>query len=194
MATKICSKCQQAKELSEFYKDKHKHDGLTLSCKQCISKVGGVYRERIRNDDGLRQERNNYQKRYRRLNIKKQREYYKLKKREYNRVPAGKYWNMRGRARHSNIDFNLTQKEFVDWFVTQRLQCHYCETDLEFGNGGADKSFSGLTVDRKDNERGYEIENICLACRRCNTVKGSWFTEKEMLEIAGRYLTSKSYI
>jgi len=32
---KVCSKCQQEKELSEFRKDKSRKDGVMSSCKQC---------------------------------------------------------------------------------------------------------------------------------------------------------------
>ena len=40
---------------------------------------------------------------------------------------------------------------------------------------------------RKYNRLPYTLDNITFACRRCNNIKGSWFTEKQMLEIANRY-------
>lgn len=36
--TKICSKCNEELELSEFYKDKDKYDGYKTICKVCYSK------------------------------------------------------------------------------------------------------------------------------------------------------------
>lgn len=40
-----------------------------------------------------------------------------------------------------------------------------------------------LTIDRKNNNGNYCIDNIVLACYRCNTIKGDFFTEQEMLKI-----------
>lgn len=36
MFTKICSKCKQEKDLSEFYRDKRAKNGLHCQCKQCM--------------------------------------------------------------------------------------------------------------------------------------------------------------
>ena len=36
MFTKICSKCKQEKDLSEFYRNKRAKNGLNCQCKQCM--------------------------------------------------------------------------------------------------------------------------------------------------------------
>ena len=63
--------------------------------------------------------------------------------------------------------------------------CHYCgieENDFlkiwgEFYGG---KKRGGiLEVDRKDNARGYEIDNCVLACAVCNNAKSDKFTYEE---------------
>lgn len=188
MATKICSKCKQSKPLSEFYRDKQKRDKLTSSCKQCAEVMGKIYRDKVQEDNTLRQIRNNYHRQYRRLNIRKQREYYKLKQREYNKTPKGKYYNKRSIAKRLGIKFDISRQEFVDWFNRQKpLGCYYCNADLEFIEQG-NKTMGGITIDRKNNDNGYTLENICLSCRRCNTIKGNWFNEQQMLEIAKKYL------
>lgn len=55
---KLCSKCQQEKELSEFRKDKSRVDGVTSSCKVCMrsfyrsqysAKYSDKYSERNKN-------------------------------------------------------------------------------------------------------------------------------------------------
>lgn len=44
MNTKICSKCGIEKPTTEFYKDKHKSDGLQRECKECHnSRHAGYY-------------------------------------------------------------------------------------------------------------------------------------------------------
>lgn len=40
---KICTKCNVEKELSEFYKDKSKKDGLSSSCKECKTAQNKAY-------------------------------------------------------------------------------------------------------------------------------------------------------
>ena len=48
-----------------------------------------------------------------------------------------------------------------------------------------------LTIDRKDNDRGYTIDNIVLSCNRCNMIKGNFFNEQDMLKI-GKIVMRKS--
>lgn len=45
MAEKCCTKCGQAKPISEFHKDKHNKGGLTLRCKMCRAADNRRYHE-----------------------------------------------------------------------------------------------------------------------------------------------------
>lgn len=40
-----------------------------------------------------------------------------------------------------------------------------------------------LELDRKDNDKGYTIENCVLACAICNNAKSNKFTDKEFIEV-----------
>ena len=40
-----------------------------------------------------------------------------------------------------------------------------------------------LTIDRKNNQIGYESGNIVKACHICNYIKGSVFTVEDMKEV-----------
>jgi hypothetical protein len=40
---KKCSKCKEIKTLNEFYKDKHKVDGITSNCKICVKQGSSLY-------------------------------------------------------------------------------------------------------------------------------------------------------
>jgi hypothetical protein len=42
---KICGKCKQNLDVSDFYKDKTKKDGLSWDCKDCCSKKSKKYRQ-----------------------------------------------------------------------------------------------------------------------------------------------------
>jgi 5-methylcytosine-specific restriction endonuclease McrA len=85
----------------------------------------------------------------------------------------------------SGMPINITADAFVTWYKSQLQTCYYCSGELV--NGGARSGFSSLTLDRKDNNQGYTLDNIVLCCRRCNIIKGNWLTEQQMLEIAERY-------
>jgi hypothetical protein len=78
--SKVCSKCQETKPLSEFHKDKSKKDGLRKECKECRSRYSQQYhkqnKEKINeynkhwateNEDWLK----NYYKNYRETNKNK---------------------------------------------------------------------------------------------------------------------------
>ncbi len=95
-----------------------------------------------------------------------------------------KFRGIKANSRIRRIEFNLGIDEFTDWYNNQEKKCHYCNRELvQFKKGD-----NGMTIDRLDNTIGYEIKNIVLCCWRCNIIKGHWFTEQDMLEIAGGYL------
>ncbi|KKM91639.1 hypothetical protein LCGC14_1226480 [marine sediment metagenome] len=96
----------------------------------------------------------------------------------------GRYSQLIKRGERRGVKFNIPKEEFILWFNGQEHYCHYCGWQLkEYRNG----NMQGLTIDRQNNDKPYVIGNIVLACRRCNTMKGSWLTEEQMLDAANRY-------
>ena len=67
--------------------------------------------------------------------------------------------------------------------------CHYCgiaEKDFPTVWGefyGSGRRGPTLEVDRKDNNRGYEIDNCVLACAICNNAKSDKFSYDEFVTI-----------
>lgn len=78
----------------------------------------------------------------------------------------------------------ITEKEFVDWYVSEPDCCHYCGItlpevkNLRLKRGGFGY-FVSWDIDRKDSNKPYEQGNLALACFMCNMAKGSYFTESE---------------
>lgn len=105
----------------------------------------------------------------------------------YNTTAIGKLNRLRQSAHHRGLEFNISKAEFKDWFIKQEPLCHYCSQELSPPKGQHHK-MTDITYDRRDNTKGYTIDNLVLACLRCNIIKGKWFTEKQMLEIAEKYL------
>jgi hypothetical protein len=87
----------------------------------------------------------------------------------------------------------MSIKDFKDWYDKQEKICIYCgikeenlkDDPLQFG-----RRVGHLTLDRKNNNNGYMLENIVLSCYRCNTVKSNLFTYLEMIEI-GKIISKK---
>jgi 5-methylcytosine-specific restriction endonuclease McrA len=87
-------------------------------------------------------------------------------------------------------------KDFGIWLTQTERKCEYCgidEKDIKKLNDGHIiwGRYNYLTIDRKDSSRGYELDNICLACMRCNRIKSNIFTYEEM-KIIGKMLENKN--
>jgi len=69
--------------------------------------------------------------------------------------------------------------------------CHYSGSDYEIAkfkrcfSSSKHAAIHWLTLDRMDNARGYEIDNLVKSCWFCNSIKGSLLTHADMLLIAG---------
>lgn len=115
-----------------------------------------------------------------------ERAYNRNQQRVYGLTPRGRFHRLKAQAiRRQKAEFLITANEFITWFTRQPFCCYYCEQPLL--NGWA-MQHNTPTIDRKDNAKPYTIENIVLCCWRCNLIKGPWFTEGDMLEIASKYL------
>jgi len=101
-------------------------------------------------------------------------------------TPRGVYIRLKTTSKFRNIELAISEKDFINWYDNQEKKCHYCNRTLEEikqDNREQDKHKTKMSIDRKDNDRGYITDNIVLACTRCNLIKGNYFTEQEMLKI-----------
>ena len=57
--------------------------------------------------------------------------------------------------------------------------CHYCNKPII--------NSSGYNLDRKDNNKSYDIDNVVCCCMRCNRIKNKFLSYEEMV-IVGRAL------
>lgn len=99
----------------------------------------------------------------------------------YYKTPAGYYRHLKKKANLREIAFNLSKDEFIEWIGKQKEKCCYCLTDFVYDT----KAGTSPSVDRKDNSKGYFIDNICLACILCNRAKNNYFSYEEF-KIIGR--------
>ena len=106
--------------------------------------------------------------------------------------PRGIYTRIRGRALfEKKKPFNLDKECFVAWYNLQAKHCVYCgisEEDVILWQDNFNRHVRKLSVDCMINDVGYVIENLVLACERCNTIKGNMFSHEQMLEIGDKYV------
>jgi len=109
-----------------------------------------------------------------------------------NNAASIRYKSCRGRAEKKTLGYS-TQDEFISWFNSQIQICHYCGiTNYLHQKWMKQKTHTSLEIDRKNNSKGYTINNIVLACRRCNMAKNCVFSYNEFVKIANRYLRPKA--
>ena len=107
------------------------------------------------------------------------------KRYKLNHPEVEKFNGTKARAKLLGIPNTLTLVAFREWYATTPKVCEYCDRDISLKTN---KRMESASIDRKYNELGYTIDNICFACNRCNTVKGNVFNYDQMREIAQKYL------
>jgi hypothetical protein len=114
-----------------------------------------------------------YQKIWRTKNIEKHKTYQIL----YRKSSSGIYVMTKYAAKIRNIKFNLVKEDFSEWYDKQEQKCYYCDRTVEeFKNDkGLNPTAYRLSIDRKNNNLGYQLDNIVLCCGRCNTIKSDFF-------------------
>jgi len=93
------------------------------------------------------------------------------------------YDNYKKAAIRRGHEFSLTKEEFVALIVSN---CFYCGIKFSlryYGNKRKHNSndFCYNGVDRRDNKRGYTVENCVSCCKICNNSK-STLTEQEWFD------------
>jgi hypothetical protein len=161
---KICSHCKHIKELSEFNKGTGKY-GLINWCKACCK----LYWQT--------NERKAFQ------NKRRKTKKYLIFIKKYRKSLKGIYSYLKGSAKARNINFNISESVFIKWYTTQKRLCVYCKrTEKESIKDRQGKIYR-LTIDRKDNNKGYILKNLALCCHKCNEIKSNIFTYEEMISI-----------
>lgn len=71
-------------------------------------------------------------------------------------------------AKQKGLVFNI----LIDWYIEfLKNNCHYCNKEL--------LTESGHSMDRIDNDQGYEVFNVLPCCGDCNKLRGERLTVEE---------------
>jgi hypothetical protein len=71
--------------------------------------------------------------------------------------PLSRYKKYKRNAKRRGIDFSLTKTEF---YAFEGVPCHYCGSEVH-----------PISLDRIDNDLGYEKSNVVSCCFMCNSFK-----------------------
>ena len=95
------------------------------------------------------------------------------------------FYTYKRAAKRRNLEFNLTREQIKE--LTQQ-NCYYCgETPKQISINNSDKligkgeewsKYIYNGIDRKDNDKGYIIENCVPCCKICNRAKSVMFIEE----------------
>jgi hypothetical protein len=200
---KRCTKCGFEKPLDDFPANKLTRDGRGSWCKQCVSANTAAY---LKTDRGKR-----IQKDYYRSDKGKAALARGMKKQQaagYFRFGKGAIHILRQGALARGLTFTLTPELLENWWRETPDRCAYCGIttaqfiwlrDFVHSYNGSDYEISKfkrvfkspkhvairwLTLDRMDNARGYELDNLVKSCWFCNSIKGSLLSHSDTLLIA----------
>lgn len=177
MKTKICTKCKKELPITEFHKGTN-NDGLHCWCKICNKK----FRRTIEYQEYHKIYKRKYYQNHKQKCLTYVKKYQQNEKYlEYQKSPKAIYRALRKSSKARNIKLLINEKEFINWYDKQIKLCHYCGRTLEeIKNDSHYHRTNKLTIDRKNNNIGYILDNIVLACWICNNIKSNLFTQKEM--------------
>ena len=90
-------------------------------------------------------------------------------------------------------EVTMTYEEFLS--LVQITECHYCKSKIVWHphtrkNGKNVKGSRAYKLDRKNNNRGYHLDNVVVCCWICNSAKGSRYTYEDWYGMT-EYLRNK---
>jgi hypothetical protein len=87
--------------------------------------------------------------------------------------------------RNRKVEFTLSFEEFKE--IILHNECTYCGKELVYNKYSKNwgKNFSRAhQLDRKDNLKGYTIDNVAPCCWTCNRLKSDIFSYEDFMKLA----------
>ena len=199
MTTKLCSKCNTTKTITEFYKDRTSKDGLHSLCKQCKNALSKIYIQKnkqvknkynkihyeTRKEKGYKQDKEYYkeyyQKNKKRISerIKKyhidNKERMELKQKIYKKTESAKISikNTRMKRRTIKKQGDVTTAQLAK-LLQDSKHCYWCNNSLK----GITPHIDHYIAISKGGQ--HTLSNLVVSCPHCNHIKSS----KDPIEFA----------
>jgi len=169
MKTKICSKCKNAKSITEFWKQKSSKDGLHCWCKEC-------YR--------------NWRREWNKNNPEKCR---KNELKWQNKNPERRWASScLGNHRRAGYKINITIDE-LHKMAKNIKSCPICNKKLDYRIGKGKTKIDSPALDRINNEKTLNRNNVWIICYKCNTIKQD-LTLQELAEWCKKFLKYYNHV
>lgn len=105
---------------------------------------------------------------------------------KYRGTAKGIYRDIKQTTRVKNRGDLISKEDFIFWYEREEKKCIYCDKPQ-----GKDEI--RLSIERKDNSKGYIEGNLALACMDCNQVKSDILTFDEM-RVVGEIVMKKRWV
>lgn len=183
---KTCPSCKLSKLYNEFHKNKTTKDGYGSICKICRNLKFKEYYSL--NKEFINQKHKNYynenieviaklHSNYRMNNKTK----IQLHDHERDRRVKRRFTRSQRSAKQRKLCWEISLEQFQELCS---LDCIYCSNKLE------NRKFStSSALDRKDNSKGYIIENVLPCCSMCNYLRGDIMTVEETKQVVNLLIT-----
>lgn len=154
MLLKQCRKCKNKYPATNQYFRicNETKCGLRTICKKCARKEDKQYR--IEHPDAQQKWWANNQNKY------------KIYYQKECQIPKNKYSTYKRSAIKRRINWDLTFEQFKTFW---QKSCYYCGDKIET-----------IGLDRIDNSKGYNLDNIVSCCKMCNKMKLN-YSEKDFI-------------
>ena len=153
MTTKICFKCNQEKQLSEYYKHSKMADGYLNKCKTCTVRDSKIVTDRkTSTPEGLEKERERHREKYKRLG-------YKEKQKE---------WNQNKPWKNLQVYKNLSRK----FKLPKGIELHHWNYNEEFLE-------DVFTLNIKEHKKAHSFLILDIEKRIFKTKEGEYLDTRE---------------
>lgn len=140
-------------------------------CRECYNKRNRSYQKKYRKTSRGKRALRIAQNRWRAI----PKNYEKLKnlRNKWARTMDGLFPQAKSIAKKSGRVWEISRENYEK---LRNLKCHYCEGPLPE---------TGVGLDRLDNTRGYQLNNVVPCCTLCNMARRNQFTPGEMKTFIG---------
>lgn len=197
-----CTYCNKRKKKDKFAPSAwHNKIFKYRKCRSCTSMLNKQRRERLKEEDleGYREAQRQQNLRYRENHPEKYKENQRRQKARARKKNPDKFRikaigsRILRSAKRRGIKFDMKPYQLRDWVLNQEQKCEYCGSTLNkikryYKKIRKPLSDKRLTVDRKDNNKGYTFKNLVISCRICNDHKSEFFEYEDFKIIAKKYI------
>jgi hypothetical protein len=162
LVAKTCTKCGEAKPLSEYHVARGKLRGRTSQCAKCNNRRGSI--------------------RYAAYDAAKKKELRdRARERELANPRHALNINLLTALRYRPCDNPITLDQLADLFVAQEGRCALSGVTMTWGRGKV--TATSISLDRIDADGGYTAGNVRLLCHAVNAFRGR-MSDSEMIAMA----------